>query len=332
MVFVEVLKQSDSISSNRLGPDSKGPTEDLIKAIPRFFSKRAANIHAVIVCSDCENEPISKEQFQQALSKNNGPCNDLPKRLPFISTFIRKRKQIQYYVYSAEKLRSVGSAINTILERVHFCYDHKDIADSLACQIIGEEKDNIDWKDIWTEQLARMLFREVRSMTNSARKASSLNSLFLLLCLPEKYFEVFKYSEFFPSYIEYVVRGVDAGNYEEINRANLRAKIEEKNKILNQSAAAPMNAIITAEKMRNDIVSSFGKDDIQDMENINLFAAVVDLISNMKIHDYDSEIRPILLSILYDIIKGDEMNEDLQQKKRNRRVLTKSQHPPAPHE
>lgn len=305
MVFVEVLKQpAGDTTKNTLYSEYILPTEDLERAIPAFFKTRSANVHAVIVCSDCRNEPISEEAFLAALRENNSPCIGLPNDVP-------KKGPCHYYVYSTDKPASVGAAIIHILEQAHFCYGDIDDADSLAGQIAGEEEDNkTDWESIWTQQLARMLSREIKTTRKLVLDKKSMHTLFLLLCLPEKHFEVFRKSKFFPSYVEYVVKGVDAGNHEEIERARLRNTASNKKKELDQIGTASTNSIVIAEEMEEEIASRFGKDGIQDLaRRIVQFAAIVDSLSNMEINDNDWSLLSEVRNLLYSVPSGTTMGD-----------------------
>lgn len=323
MVFVDVLKQpAGDTTKNTLCSDYIVPTEELEKAIPVFFKPRSANVHAVIVCSDCGNKPISEEAFVAALSKNNAPCIVLPEDAP-------KKGPNHYYSYSNDKPDSVGAAIIHILKKAHFCYGDIDDADCLAGQIAGEEEDNkTNWKSIWTQQLARMLSREIKTTRRKVLDKKSMHTLFLLLCLPEMYFEVFRESKFFPSYVEYVVKGVDAGNHEEIERARLRNTVSNKKKELDQVGMTLTNSIVIAEEMEEEIASRFGKDGIEDLAiKIVQFAAIVDSFSNMEIDDNDWSLISEVRDFLYSVPTGTTMDEYIQYIRGRGKNKTK-RHPP----
>lgn len=325
MVFVEVLKQpAGDTTKNTLYSEYIIPTEDLERAIPAFFKTRSANVHAVIVCSDCRNEPISEEAFLAALRENNSPCIVLPNDVP-------QKGPCHYYVYSTDKPASVGAAIIHILEQAHFCYGDIDDADSLAGQIAGEEEDNkTDWESIWTQQLARMLSREIETTRKLVLDKKSMHTLFLLLCLPEKHFEVFRKAKFFPSYVEYVVKGVDAGNHEEIERARLRNTASNKKKELDQIGTASTNSIVIAEEMEK-IVSRSRKDSNEELARaIAQLAAIIDSFSNKEINNNDNELLSkvrddLLYSMLIRIILDDHQQYTSGQ------IKSKTQRPPTTH-
>ena len=335
MFFTEVLRQPrGDKTKNTLCREYIMPTGELQQAIPAFFETRPANVHAVIVCSNCINEPISESAFQKALCEKNKNCIALPNVVcpPKKRTTIIAQKAHNYYSYSTENHRSVGAAIIDILEKTHFCYGDMDDADSLSGQIAGEEKYNkTDWECIWTQQLARMLSREIKTTIESARgKMRIYPSLFLLLRLPEQCFEIFEKSKFFPSYVEYVVKGVDDGKRKEIERAELEYHESAEKKKLDQTGTASINSTVIAEEMEK-IVSRSRKDSNEELARaIAQLAAIIDSFSNKEINNNDNELLSkvrddLFYSMLIRIILDDHQQYTSGQ------IKSKTQRPPTTH-
>ncbi len=204
-VFFEVLEQDkeDGKSKYQFKCRQIETSTHLEKVIPDFFSTREPGLHVAIICASSDKGVISEQALGEIIKEN---YQDV--RLKFLSEETLSSQEPCGCI-RLPMVDGVGPALQNLEKHIRNCAEGETITDSRAAYEImryvfqeewGEELE-ITWSRLAAEESSKLLIRG-RFYTPA---------IFALLVIPQNHFELFRRKDvYFPSFIEYVVKGQDS--------------------------------------------------------------------------------------------------------------------------
>ena len=208
-IFVEVLEQNKENEKNkyRFEKRSVEVSDHLEKVIPDFFTTRDPGLHTAIICASGDANVIPEQVFGEIIKEN---LRDI--RLKFLSKETLSSQEPCGCV-RLPIADGAGRALRDLEERIRNCTGEKRITNIRAANEIeryalqeeDQVKDNIvSLEIIWNKWSAQ------KSSELLIREPFYMPTIFALLVIPQRHFELFKRENvYFPDFIEYVVRGQD---------------------------------------------------------------------------------------------------------------------------
>lgn len=221
LFYTKVLKQNGKFQFDSI-PISG--IVDLRVAIKSFFDNHEAGIHVAIVCTDNPNEMVNEEDFYAAPSCDTWSSVNL---MPTDGAKPTRKGRVCAHRGSFE---FIGQALADVLKCAkqiigeHYISNKTDSL--ISATIVYEEQGLLSPEGLWSDVFAKSS-SEIMDTNQLKLDHQTVPDIRILLCLPQKHFEVFSNPRcYFPEFLEYVVLGEDGVVIFQENQA-LKEKIRQ---------------------------------------------------------------------------------------------------------
>ena len=230
MYFQKALKNSDK---NVFSVFDCTKTDNLLNAIPAFFSNEKQGVHILVVCSSSNVGLPNEQELSKHFSKINDPCTLLPK--------------------SGKASDDASQRLFTLIQSNDYCTLLRDSVDSIcrcysANSAIATLLEQSLTKYPMTPQTVDTLKSTVEAMLKDSEGRKCCNTLFIIASLPTEFYSEFESTDHcFPSFIEYVVLGEDTNNVIEVrdNNQQLLLISQKKQLVVYEGIIKTVNTIFT---------------------------------------------------------------------------------------